>query len=491
MVDKRNTPEAPGEAPRRKRTAPTIDLTATEVPTAQAASSETAPPSASVPPVTRAQSESDPEPHAMADTPAQPATAEEAASTPPPPPPPPPTEPEDPSNTAAPPPRGSAFTAAIAGGVIGAALIAIAAAGLWYAGYIPSRYAALLKDVGKRVASLEKRVNDLQNRPAPNIDHLDKSVAALTKRVATIENRVARQPAGDSNAAQQIAKIEKQVAALDDQVGALNKRSDEISAAAQQAQQSAATAQKAVGGLQQNVQSAAQNRPPSITPDQFSAMQKRVGAIERSVEKTTAEIQSTQHEIAKVRGEAEAVQNKVAQVVATGSATRLAVSATSLRDAVLSGTPFAPELAQAKSLAPDPKMLAPLDRFAQSGLPAEARLAAELREIIPDLRKVADAEVSSGSFLDRLQANASKLVRITPAASPSGNDVADVVTRLQREAAQADIDGALGDLAKLPDKVRAPAQGWIAEVKARQAALAAVRRFAAQSARALDGVSAR
>jgi hypothetical protein len=332
----------------------------------------------------------------------------------------------------------------------------------------------------QRVASLETRINGLQNRPVPKVDtgQLDKSVAALAQRVSAIENRIAREPAGERNATQQIAKIEKQIAAL-------NKRDDEISAAAQQAQQSAAAVQKAVGGLQQNVQSAVQNKPPSIAPDQFSALQKRVGAIAQSIEKATTEIQNTQNGIAKVRSEAGAVQSKVAQLAAAGSATRLALSATSLRNAVLSGAPFAPELAQAKSLAPDPKTLAPLERFAQSGVPAEEHLAAELRRIIPALRKAANAEPSSGGFLERLQANASRLVRITPVATPSGNDAADVLTRLQREAARADIDGALADLAKLPDKIRAPAQAWIAEVEARQAALAAAREFAAQSARAL------
>jgi hypothetical protein len=334
---------------------------------------------------------------------------------------------------------------------------------------------------------LETRVANLQNRPAPKIDtrQLDKSIAALGQRVSAVENRIAREPAGEGNATQQIAKIDKQIAALDSQIAALDKRGDEISAAAQQAQQSAAASQKAVGGLQQNVQSAVQNKPQSIAPDQFSALQKRVGAIERSIEKTTAEIQDTQHEVAKVRNEAGAVQSKVAQLAAGGRATRLALSATSLRDAVLSGAPFAPELAQAKSLSPDPKTLAPLDRFAQSGVPAKDHLAAELRKIIPALRKASDAEPSSGGFLDRLQANASRLVRITPVAAPSGNDSADVLTRIEREAARADIDGALADLAKLPDKVRAPAQAWIAEVKARQAALAAARGFAARSARAV------
>ncbi|HZD90737.1 MAG TPA: hypothetical protein VE224_11590, partial [Pseudolabrys sp.] len=103
----------------------------------------------------------------------------------------------------------------------------------------------------------------------------------------------------------------------------------------------------------------------------------------------------------------------------------------------------------------------------------------------PAMRKIAGAQKTGGSFLDRLQANAGRLISITPLKAPSGNEPADVLARVDIEAAHADINGALADLARLPDNVRAPAKDWIAKVKARQAALAAAHRFSANAARAL------
>ena len=50
---------------------------------------------------------------------------------------------------------------------------------------------------------------------------------------------------------------------------------------------------------------------------------------------------------------------------------------------------------------------------------------------------------------------------------------------------KADIDAALNDFTKLPEAQRAPAQSWIAKAKARQAALAAARQYAADTARSL------
>ena len=48
-----------------------------------------------------------------------------------------------------------------------------------------------------------------------------------------------------------------------------------------------------------------------------------------------------------------------------------------------------------------------------------------------------------------------------------------VLARLEVDAANADMAAALADLGKLPEKVRAPAAGWIEKAKARQAAVAA------------------
>ncbi len=78
-----------------------------------------------------------------------------------------------------------------------------------------------------------------------------------------------------------------------------------------------------------------------------------------------------------------------------------------------------------------------------------------------------------------------KLVRIRPIDAPPGDDASAVLARVEIEAASADIAGALADLGKLTEATRAPAQAWIEKAQARQAALAAARAFAAQTALAL------
>jgi hypothetical protein len=153
---------------------------------------------------------------------------------------------------------------------------------------------------------------------------------------------------------------------------------------------------------------------------------------------------------------------------------------------VTSGAPYQAELAQAKALGADAKTLAPLESFATSGVPGTAALSRQLRDLLPQMQKIAAPRAqASGSFLERLQANASNLVRISPANAPAGDAPADVMARLEVEAAHNDVAAAAADIGKLPQAAQAPAKDWLARVKARQAALAAANDLAASTARAL------
>ncbi|MEP7030916.1 MAG: hypothetical protein ABI830_08290, partial [Pseudolabrys sp.] len=179
------------------------------------------------------------------------------------------------------------------------------------------------------------------------------------------------------------------------------------------------------------------------------------------------------------------IAKEIAKTAATDNAARLALSATALRDAVLSGAPFAGLLAQAKSLGTDDKTLAPLAPFAEAGVPNSQMLAQELHALLPAMLKISGAQAPAGGFLEKLQANAGRLVRIRPVAAPAGNDASAVLARLEIDTARGDIEAALGDLSKLPDAIRAPAVTWIAKVQLRQAALTAAKKFASDTARAL------
>jgi hypothetical protein len=169
---------------------------------------------------------------------------------------------------------------------------------------------------------------------------------------------------------------------------------------------------------------------------------------------------------------------------------RFAVAASALKAAVERGDLFAAELAAVKAAAADskaldPKMLAPLEPFATAGVPTAATLGRELSALTPSLLQATGAPPRDG-FLDKLQAGAEKLVRIRPIEEVAGNDPAAIVARIEIKASQADVAGALAELAKLPPAARAPADAWSKKAELRMAALEASRRI---SADALAGLS--
>jgi hypothetical protein len=440
MTDKRPTPDASAGKSRPKRAAPTIDLTATDVTAAE------------VPPVT---SEADPPPPRAvpADEPAAQAQAASAL------------EPEPAADLTADEPRKD-WTAAVtmpvlAAGLAGAAAMSLVLMTLWLTGLVPIRYAGSTA-MRARVTGVEMQLQDLQKRPA-NVAGTQ-AVDALTQRVAKMEESLTRLPSADPALAERVAAADNAMKALGVALTALNRRSDDIAANTAQARERAEAAEKAVADLRGGLQDVSKAASAGALSADLEPLQQRIGALEQSAKTALAQ---------------------VAKVSASDTAARLALSAAALRDAVLRGAPFTDELAQAKSLGADDKILAPLSSFSASGVPTEKALAAELGALLPGMIKAAGAPPPSANFIERLQANASQLVRVRPVDAPAGDDSAAVLARLDIDAAHADIAAALSDLGKLTDAQRAPAQGWIVKAKARQTALAAARQIATDAAHSL------
>ena len=117
-------------------------------------------------------------------------------------------------------------------------------------------------------------------------------------------------------------------------------------------------------------------------------------------------------------------------------------------------------------------------------MPRAAALARELSALTGPMLAAAGGPPREG-FIDRLQANAERLVRIRPINEAPGDDPATVIGRADVKAAHGDLAGAVAELGSLPAAVRAPAQSLIARAQARDAALAAARKLADDAVGAL------
>jgi hypothetical protein len=464
-TEKRQPPGNPGG---RRRRPPTIELEATEVAGKPATAS---PPEAGV----------------GADVAANPATErppEQGSQSDPPPRPEPPRGGKSPAGKAR---GGIAWLPpefpwpTVAAGAAGALLMFLL---IWTAGLTPRGSDPMLT-LAPRLTAIETQLRELAARPQPvSVD--PKAVEALTVRIAKVESAVATPatPITDAAMLDRLARTDDAVKALATSVADLTRRTDAVAAALAELQQSA----RAGGTADPGALAALTNRIAKLEDDDRADkddVAKRIAAIEQADRAGREELVKR---MGAIEQSIQAIRDELAKrVVASGSdrPVRLAMAAVALRSAVERGASFATELATVKPLAANTAPLAALEPFAAAGLPSDAALAAELGALIEPMLRVVGSPPRDGGILDRLQANAQKLVRIRPVDEALGDEPAAVIARIEFKAKRMDIAGALAEFAKLPPGVRAPAQAWIAKAQARNAAVAAAHGFAADAIVAL------
>ncbi len=335
---------------------------------------------------------------------------------------------------------GSIMKPALAGAAIGAIVIAAGIASLDIAGYLPLRQPTT-QAIG----------------PAPAADN--KAIADITAQLNKIQGAISTQQI-DPTLVSRLTAAEAATKSLTDSVTALNTRVDQIAGTAQAAQAQAKSAADAADAAKNTAQD-------GVTHGDIDALTSRITALETTVKSLSDNVtrQTTS---------------------ADDGVARLVIAAEALRAAVERGVPYQAELTAVKSLGAEPNALAPLEPFATSGVPSAAALARDLATLTPALIEAAEPKQTQGTFLDRIEVNARRLVRSTPLDAPAGDDPRSVAMRISFDAAHGDIDAALADIAKLPDAANSVAAPWVQKAQARATAIAASRQLAANALAALS-----
>lgn len=425
MADDKENPASATAMPRVRRRAPTIELKATEVaiePPPETPESSTPPESdRTVPP----------------DYPTEPPAYETGSDEPPSEPPP---SPEPHSRAGSSFFAGPIMAATIAGGLTALIIVIVMAlAGLFSGGGAPS---------DPRLAQIETQLREIANRPgprAPDARPLDELNARLARLEAALSSRADNQATASGNSDEAIKALQASVADL-------ARRADDNASATREARGQADAALVAADAAR-----------VAAEKSNVDALNSRIAALESATKKLSEDVAKS--------------------LTAAGGdkALRAVVAAQALRDAVERGGPFASELAAVKATAANPSALAPLESFASGGLPGATALARQMSDLAPAMLKLASPPPPSGGFLDRLSANAEKLVRIRPIDEQPGDDPGSVISRAQAKAARADLSGAVSELKALPSQMRAPAEDWIKKAEAREAAVKASARLVSEA----------
>jgi hypothetical protein len=273
------------------------------------------------------------------------------------------------------------------------------------------------------------------------------AVDDLAARVANVESKTSQPaaPSPDPAAAARLDAQDKSLAALRAELAGLRAQTDKLASAVNDGK----------------------SAPGESAAADLSAINERIAGLERAARAQSAEI---------AQGSAKPADDVPLRRI---------VAAALLDVTVRTGEPFAPALAAAKSLSPNPDALKPLDGFAATGVPNPFNLSRELLALVPKLSPPAPDNATTGSGLvERLKAGAAKLVRIERT-DAVGNDRGAIVARVTAAALRNDFNEARRELKTLEPADRAAAQAWIDKADARDAALAASRQFAADALAAL------
>jgi hypothetical protein len=365
-------------------------------------------------------------------------------------------------------PTGARFATHIASAVIGAIVLAGAAAGLWFAGVIPARETPTAAQSEASVpAAHPPDASPSSPASSPPAAAQNSSLAPdVTARLDKIE-RAIEAPRSDPALGSRITELAAQSKALGDNVAALTRRVDEIAAASQSAGKQADTALNAAEAAKSASATAGKDVAQRSDVDGLAT---RIMALESAVKGLAA------------------ATAPLTSAGANDRAARLTVAAEALRAAVERGAPLQAELSAVQALG---VATAALEPFAANGVPSTPALARELERLVPALQDASEPRSGEASFLDRLKSNAQKLVLITPLNAPPGNDPQALVERIRLDAARADITAAMADLNMLPEAAKSLAADWSKKAAAREAAVAASRKIAADALAALTPSSPR
>lgn len=381
-----------------------------------------------------------------------------------------------------------------AAGLVGALIAGGGAIAAQLAGYWPAPGRGDTAGLEQRLAALDGQVRQIAARPQPapapavdlapltrRIEALDSARATLEGRLAAVERRAATPEAPASAGSNQSAPSAPTVdlAPLKTEIDALKVAVDAIAAAQRTAAQSPAAqpAPAAVDTTAVEARIAAAVAPQNA---RIEAAASRVRMIDEEIRAQAAVAQALVARIA-------ALEGARAQAGDAGKRAALVVGLSSLRGAVERGLPFAAELKAVSALGLPAEAARTLEAHAERGLPTAPALAQRFSALAPALLRAAPARAADGTLIDRLTATAQNLVRVRPVGEAAGDDVPTAVSRMEARLRRGDVAGALGDLERLPEPVRALAASWAAEARARVAAEATLRRLTLDATAALTG----
>ncbi|MGD0722228.1 MAG: hypothetical protein ABR970_14415 [Roseiarcus sp.] len=316
---------------------------------------------------------------------------------------------------------------------------------------------------------LVARLESLEKAPRPEAQSA--AIAALDRRVAAVEAASAGAP--------DRAVLDghgQRLAALEASALAAKAASDAGKNALTVAQTARDDAAKALALASARGEKGDSGPAPATQPGADPALDDRLGRVEAGL----AALGHGADELAAINQRLDALDKALAApktetrapaeaAASNPGGAELAVVAQALLDRLRAGAPFPVEEAALERLGADPVKLAALKPLAERGAPSAAALATDFSKVAPAALAAA-TPASSGGVMDRLLANMSKVVRVTPIGELAGEDPVALISQVGAALARGQVEPAVGSWARLPEAAREASRAWANEAQSRLAA---------------------
>lgn len=296
-------------------------------------------------------------------------------------------------------------------------------------------------DVQSRLSSLEDRMASLG---AGDVDALKSDVAALKSQLGAVDSGLPDKVAALESRVSDLANAEPAVTPADIEAlkGDVSRAADaaaQASTAAGNAATTAGNATAAIGPLQQSVQ---------------------------ALQSGQADLQTTVTDISGRVAELE----KIVGGTGPREVAALALSTAVLDSALRNGQPYGTALAAVKTRLEDPAMVAPLEPYAETGLPTRRELIAAYPQVEDAVRTALRGDAQSDGFVAGLLANAESLVKVRRTDAPDDNGVNATLDTIRADLAKGDLAGASSAWSSLPGPAQTASADWHSQLAARVAA---------------------
>ncbi len=147
----------------------------------------------------------------------------------------------------------------------------------------------------------------------------------------------------------------------------------------------------------------------------------------------------------------------------------LTLELSNLKRAIESGSNYAKELATVQKLAPKELNLSGLQANAEKGLPTNAVLAGEFKDLTWGIINASNKPSDDASLLGQLWQGASSVVQVRKVGDVAGDSTEAIIARTEARLQAGDLDGTLREAGHLKADARKTAEPWMAKLAARLA----------------------